>query len=200
MVSGIDGLGWRDVLELGTEAGSTSFIVVSRGVCSPPAEVGGTVASRCESLVVPSVAGPPLFGGDSLCPRLGDENGFLLTTPPGAASRGVVGDSGTRFNRVEVGEFCADREFCRPNSQSSGRMTKIRVVESMTSGPWMSSRLRSPRIRPLHTIQEPLGKGFVACRIQPSRELHGCCSMGKRRRTWHMCTPLWGGRSLSGSR
>jgi hypothetical protein len=105
MVSGTDGLGWRDILELGTEAGSTSVVVVSGAVWSPVAEVGGPVASPCESLVVPSAASSAFSGGSLLCPRLGDENGFLLGIPPGPAGRGVVGDSGTAFDGVEVGAW-----------------------------------------------------------------------------------------------
>jgi len=99
--------------------------VVSRGVCSPPAEVGGPVASRFEYLAVFSVAESAFLGGGTLCPRLGDENGFLLATPPGPASRGVVGDSGTGFDGVGVGALCVDRALCRTNSQLLGRMTKI---------------------------------------------------------------------------
>jgi len=148
MVSGINGLRWQDVLELSTETGSISVVVVSRGVCSPLAEV----ASRCKSLLVPNVISLLLFSGDSLCLRLGDESGFLLTTLLGATSYGVVGNSGTGFERVEVGEVCVDRVFCRMNSQLLGRTIKIRVVKSITYSPWMSLRLRTLRIRPLYII------------------------------------------------
>jgi hypothetical protein len=164
--------------------------VVSRGVCCPPAEAGGSVAWGSGYLLVASAGDAALFGGGSFFPRLGEENGFLLATPPEPAGRGGVGDSGTGFEGVGVGTLSADRALCRTNSQSSGRMTKILVVESMTCGPWTSSRLRTPGMRPLHTIHEPLGNGFAAWRIHPSSELHGCCSIGKTRRTWHICTPL----------
>jgi len=105
--------------------------VVSRGVCSPLAEV----ASRCESLLVPNVISLPLFSGDSLCLRLRDESGFLLTTLLRATSHSVIGNSGTGFERVEVGEVYIDRVFYRMNSQLLRRTTKIQVVKSTTYSP-----------------------------------------------------------------
>jgi hypothetical protein len=62
--------------------------------------------------------------------RLGDENGFLLATPPGPAGRGVVGDLPIRFDDFDVGVLLVDNEFCRMNSQLSARITKIRTLES----------------------------------------------------------------------
>ncbi|EAQ85212.1 hypothetical protein CHGG_09226 [Chaetomium globosum CBS 148.51] len=46
-------------------------------------------------------------------------------------------------------------------------------------GPWMRFRSRTPRRRPLHAIQDPLGNGLAAVRIQPANDFHGCCSTGK---------------------
>lgn len=66
-----------------------SLGLVSRGVCSP-VEVSGSVTSRWEYLVVPGIGTAAFFDGTPFCPRLGDENGFLLATPPGPAARGVV--------------------------------------------------------------------------------------------------------------
>ncbi|EAQ91904.1 hypothetical protein CHGG_00139 [Chaetomium globosum CBS 148.51] len=49
---------------------------------------------------------------------------------------------------------------------------------------------RTPKRRPLHAIQDPLGNGLTAVRIQPANDFHGCCSTGKMRRTWQTWIPL----------
>lgn len=97
--------------------------MVSRIVCSPPVEAGGSATLQCEHLVVPGAGDLVFFGGGPFCPRLRDENGFLLVTPPGPAGRGVVGDLGTGFDGVGIGALCPDRALCQTNSQSSGRIT-----------------------------------------------------------------------------
>ncbi|EAQ92937.1 predicted protein [Chaetomium globosum CBS 148.51] len=53
------------------------------------------------------------------------------------------------------------------------------VIDECWERPWMRFRSRTPRRRPLHAIQDPLGNGFTAVRIQPANDFHGCCSMGK---------------------
>jgi len=93
------------------------------------------VALQYKSLLIPYITGPPIFGGDSLCPRLGDENGFLLTTLLKATSCGVVGDLGIGFERIEVGEFYINKAFCQINSQLLEKMIKIRVVKLTICSP-----------------------------------------------------------------
>jgi len=60
---------------------------------------------------MPSVRDPAFFGGGPFCLRLGDENGFLLVTPPGPASYSVISDSETGFKGVGIGIMCVDKAF-----------------------------------------------------------------------------------------
>ena len=76
------------------------------------------------------IKGEAFFYGGNLRPLLGDENGFLLATPPGLAGRGVVGDALAVFDDISVEVLYVVKAFCRTNSQLSGRITRIRTVES----------------------------------------------------------------------
>ncbi|EAQ84157.1 predicted protein [Chaetomium globosum CBS 148.51] len=100
----------------------------------------------------------------------------------GAADHGVVGKLPTGSDDFGVGVLLVDGEFCRMSSQLSARITRIRKVGSTFRGPWIRSRSRTPRSRPLHAIHDPLGKGFAAVRIHPARDFQGCWSTGKRTR------------------
>ena len=128
-------------------------------------------------------------------------NGFLLATPPGPTGRGWMGESPGALEDVGVEVFWVEKELWRMNSQSSARTTRIRKEASITRGVRTRLRFSTPKTRPpVQAIQEPRGNGLEDWRIQASCELQGWRSTGKRTKTWQTCTPLWGGRSFSGSR
>ena len=106
-----------------------------------PGLAGSSVVSRSVCFGA-SVEAEDFFRGDRLRfrARFGDENGFLLATPPGPAGRGFVGELFTGPDDVGVEVLCADKVFCRMSSQLSGRITRIRMVVSE------GSRLSSNRL------------------------------------------------------
>ena len=85
-------------------------------------------------MVVSGVGNVGFLCRGAFCPRLGDENGFLLATPLGPAGRGVIGGLLPTFEDVSADVLYLDKALCWINSQLLGRITKIQVVKSMTSG------------------------------------------------------------------
>jgi hypothetical protein len=105
----------RDIPELGiASTGSISGVAAFRGIRSPRL-ADGSVASRFRCFRGSAVE-TAFFWEDNSWPRLGDENGFLLGTPPGPGGCCGVGDSLAELDGVGAYVFYAERALWRTNS------------------------------------------------------------------------------------
>ncbi len=133
-----------------------------------PAGSSITLQSGCFERSVGKVA---FFYRNSFQLQFGNKNKFLFVISLGLVGYSGIGNLLKGFNDRGIEVLYIDKAFCRINFQSSGRIVKIRTVESMIQDFWINSQLKTFKIWPLYSIYNLLRKRCTVYHIHLNREL-----------------------------